>query len=137
MSFLEKLKRKKHPVQIMLADDAKLSLNKISTELANHGFQNIRTFDDGKLLFDEFTHSNYSQHPDHVIVITDIEMPEMGGYELCKKIKSLSVDVKVIILSSLISDEVSTMCVECGSDSFILKREYESLIEKIDYFLDL
>lgn len=136
MSFLDKLKRKKHPVQIMIADDAKLSLNKISSELSNQGFQNISTFDDGKDLFDKFT-SVERQDSDVFLVITDVEMPIMNGFQLCEKIKSSSNDTKVIILSSLITDDVQHLCEKCGADSFILKREYHSLVEKIDEYLFL
>ncbi len=137
MSFLEKLKRKKHPAQILLADDAKLSLNKIKSELCNHGYENIKTYDEGKSLFDDYINLQLDLVPNNIIIVTDIEMPEMGGYELCEKVKSTSPNTKVIILSSLISEDVAMMCENCKSDKFILKRDYSDLIKTIDEFLGI
>ncbi len=121
----------------MLADDAKLSLNKISMELKNNGFENIKTFDEGNSLFDEFNQIFSNHDSSQYLVITDIEMPGINGYELCKKVKSLSPETHVIILSSLIDENVKSECKNCMADSFILKREFNSLVNTIDGFIDI
>jgi len=57
------------------------------------------------------------------LVITDIVMPEMNGYELCEKIKSdeLTRDIPVILLTSLSSPDEIIEGLSCGADSFITK----------------
>ena len=57
------------------------------------------------------------------LVITDIVMPEMGGYELCRQIKRDAElhDIPVMLMTSL-SDPVDLIRgLECGADSFSVK----------------
>lgn len=76
------------------------------------------------------------------LVITDIVMPGMNGYELCGKIKSdkLTEDIPVILLTSLSDPEEIIEGLSCGADILITKpynKEYlisnieKLLIEKI------
>jgi PAS domain S-box-containing protein len=73
------------------------------------------------------------------LVITDILMPEMNGYELCKKIKSNknTEDIPVILLTRLSDPEEIIEGLSCGADSFITKpyneKYFLSHIEKILY----
>lgn len=57
------------------------------------------------------------------VVISDILMPGMDGYELCLKIKSdhETKDIPVILLTSLSKSEDLIKAVECGSDNFVSK----------------
>lgn len=64
------------------------------------------------------------------LVITDIIMPEMDGYELCRQIKMNSrLRVIPVMLLTALSDPVEVMrSLECGADSFIIKPWHESQI---------
>ncbi|HEY2937311.1 MAG TPA: response regulator, partial [Gaiellaceae bacterium] len=57
------------------------------------------------------------------LVITDVVMPGMDGYELCKAIKSDDElgDVPVILLTSLAQPEDVVRSLACGADNFIRK----------------
>jgi PAS domain S-box-containing protein len=57
------------------------------------------------------------------LVISDIIMPEMGGYELCRRIKTdeKTRDIPVILLTSLTDAEDVLAGLECGADSYITK----------------
>jgi PAS domain S-box-containing protein len=57
------------------------------------------------------------------LVISDILMPEMNGYELCRKIKSdkNTEDIPVILLTRLSNPEEIIEGLSCGADSFITK----------------
>ncbi|MFA5858477.1 MAG: response regulator [Elusimicrobiota bacterium] len=73
------------------------------------------------------------------LVITDIVMPEMQGYELCKHIKSdkNKRDIPVILLTSLTSTEDVLHGLACGADSFITKPYSEDyLISRIESILE-
>src|SRR4051812_6587977 len=61
-------------------------------------------------------------HQPH-LVITDVVMPEMGGYELCRKIKSDPAfsNLPVILLTSLAEATEVVKALECGANSFITK----------------
>lgn len=57
------------------------------------------------------------------LLITDVVMPEMDGFTLCKEIKSRDSlkDLPVILMTSLSSPRDILMGLECGADNFIRK----------------
>jgi PAS domain S-box-containing protein len=73
-----------------------------------------------------------------LLLITDIEMPEMDGYLLCTSIKAdvgLK-DVPVILLTHLGDPEDVIRGLECGADNFIMKPyNEENLITRIRHIL--
>ncbi len=72
------------------------------------------------------------------LVITDINMPEMDGYELCQRIKDdpRFKELSVILLTSLSDPKDILRGLECGADNFIVKPyDEELLISRIQYVL--
>jgi adenylate cyclase len=57
------------------------------------------------------------------LVITDVEMPDMNGFELCRKIKNRPdlKDIPVVICSSLSKPEDIMTGIECGADGYVTK----------------
>jgi len=70
------------------------------------------------------------------LVISDIMMPEMDGYELCNRIRKDErlKDIPVILLTSL-SDPIDVIRgLECGANNFITKPyDEEFLLSRINY----
>ncbi|MDD5765412.1 MAG: response regulator [Candidatus Marinimicrobia bacterium] len=75
-------------------------------------------------------------HP--TLVISDIVMPGMDGYELCKTIKSKEnlKDLPVMLLTSLTDPEDVVKGLLCGADNFVTKPYNEKvLLSQIEYIL--
>jgi two-component system, sensor histidine kinase and response regulator len=73
-----------------------------------------------------------------LIVISDIVMPEMDGYELCRSIKADEqlADIPVILLTSLSDPKDVFKGLECGADNFIVKPYDEPfLLSRIRFIL--
>jgi len=64
------------------------------------------------------------------LVITDIVMPEMDGYELCRRIKDdpVSKEVPVMLLTSLSDPSDVIKGLQCGADNFITKPYKEDFL---------
>ena len=81
---------------------------------------------------------SYLQEHRPSMVISDIIMPEMDGYELCSKIKAHD-DMKsipVLLLTALSDPEDIIKGLECGADNFITKPyDRELLMSRIQYIL--
>ncbi len=77
------------------------------------------------------------QHPP-AMLITDIVMPEMDGYELCQTLKNTPAlhTIPVILLTTL-SDPLNVINgLKCGADSFVVKPyNKDFLLERIRYIL--
>ncbi len=71
-----------------------------------------------------------------VIVISDIVMPEMDGYQLCRLIKDNenTKDIPIILLTALSDPQDVLKGLVCGADNFITKPYNEKyLISRIHY----
>lgn len=79
-------------------------------------------------------------HPNTDIILLDIMMPGMNGYEVCRKIRQntrLS-HVKVILVSAKSQIEERLLGYEIGADDYITKPfEEEEIIAKLKVFLRL
>jgi signal transduction histidine kinase/DNA-binding response OmpR family regulator len=72
------------------------------------------------------------------MVLSDILMPEMNGYQLCQQIKADAdlADVPVILLTSLSDPKDVIKGLECGADNFIVKPYDEDfLLSRVQYIL--
>ncbi len=73
------------------------------------------------------------------IIVSDVLMPKMDGYELCKNIKSRNstCHIPVILLTAKIKEEDRVKGYQVGADSFITKPfEIETLIFRIHSLLE-
>ena len=70
------------------------------------------------------------------LIISDIVMPQMDGYQLCREIKfdPQLKDIPVVLITSLSSPQDVIKGLECGADSFIRKPYDEKyLLSRIEY----
>ena len=68
------------------------------------------------------------------LVITDIEMPQMDGMHLTKRIKDDPVlqQLPVVIFSSIIDKQMSLKCEQVGANAQLSKPEIGKLISVVD-----
>ncbi|HEX9006861.1 MAG TPA: response regulator, partial [Bacteroidota bacterium] len=61
------------------------------------------------------------------LVISDVEMPGINGFELTRRLRDLAEykDVPVIIVSSLSRDEDKRKAIEAGAQAYIVKGSFE------------
>jgi signal transduction histidine kinase/DNA-binding response OmpR family regulator len=72
------------------------------------------------------------------LIISDVVMPEMTGFELCEKVKSdvRTENIPLILLTSLSDPEEVLKGLSCGADSFITKPYNEDyLISNVERIL--
>lgn len=108
---------------ILIVEDSPTQARQLESSLRQLGY-NISTASTGK----EALAILKRQKP--IIIISDILMPEMDGYQLCKQIKSDSSlkDIPVVLLTQL-SDPVEVINgLVCGADDFIVKPYSEKLL---------
>ena len=99
--------------RVLITDDA-LDIRKIlekvfrdagaETIVATNGAEGLRYF--------------FSEKPD--LVILDVMMPEMDGFEVCHRIRQVS-SVPIILLTALNSDDEIVRGLDSGADDFITK----------------
>ncbi|MGE7664176.1 chemotaxis protein [Ureibacillus composti] len=131
--------RQRSEKKIVIAEDSPLLRKLLYDTMHEAGYVNLEFFENGKDAYDYLESLTVNKNiSDHVqLVVTDIEMPQMDGHHLTKKIKShpdLQV-IPVIIFSSLITDDLRHKGEEVGAEEQISKPEITKLILKMDEFI--
>jgi DNA-binding response OmpR family regulator len=55
------------------------------------------------------------------VVVLDVTMPELNGYQTCRQLKKLRADLPVIILTGKTDSADRFWALECGADEFMTK----------------
>lgn len=122
---------------ILVAEDSKMLRDLLLSTLTAAGYKKIILTDNGKQAWDRLEQllSNDIPVEESIqLVITDIEMPQMDGHHLIKRIKDNSrlKVLPVIIFSSLINEEMRRKGEAIGADAQVTKPEIGQLIDLID-----
>ncbi|VFQ44283.1 hybrid sensor histidine kinase/response regulator [Desulfoluna butyratoxydans] len=115
-------------IRVLFAEDSAFFRNQVSDFLADEGFI-VTTAEDGAEAW------NYLNKgvDDFTVILTDLEMPNMDGFELTKKIKASETfgHLPVVALTSLASERDIQKGKEAGIDSYQIKLDREKLIDVV------
>ena len=118
---------------IMVVDDNPSNLKLLEDMLRQHGYE-VRSFPRGRLALAAASHTP----PD--LILLDINMPEMNGYDVCDQLKSNPrlAGVPVIFLSALNALEHKVKGFRSGGVDFISKPfQFEEVQARVEIHLQL
>jgi DNA-binding response OmpR family regulator len=99
---------------ILIVEDEPNAVKLLQVNLQARGYQTITAShgsDALKLL---------NQH--HVdLVLLDLKLPDMDGFEVCRKLRASSPTVRIIILSANGEGPAQTMALQAGADDYLAK----------------
>jgi len=130
-------------VKLVLADDSPLIRRLLKDTLLKAGFKSLKIFDDGKQVLDYLLNlvdqKKDTFMEDVHVLITDIEMPQMDGHTLTRKIKEHNILKKlpVILFSSLITSDLKHKGDAVGANAQLSKPEIGELVTCIDGFTNI
>ncbi len=127
-------------IPILMVEDSPFLRKLILECLTGAGFKNITAAANGQEAWEIL--SKLRETPDKIsqtaaCIITDIEMPQLDGLALTKRIKDdpqLS-KIPVIVFSSMIDDNNSRKCTEVGANAQLSKPDIVRLVACIDELL--
>ena len=99
--------------RILVVDDEPQITRVLRRSLASHRYD-VRVAADGEAALDLFR----DWSPD--LVITDLSMPNVGGLELCRRLRAIS-DVPVIVLSVKGEERAKVEALDAGADDYVTK----------------
>ncbi len=132
-------KRERSDKKLLIAEDSPLLRKLLNDTLNEAGFCQIEFFENGYDAY-RYLHSLAESGRDVTeevqIMITDIEMPQMDGHHLTKKVKDHPVLAKipVIIFSSLITEDLRHKGQMVGANAQVSKPEIAELVLLIDQY---
>jgi two-component system chemotaxis sensor kinase CheA len=127
----ESVTTRTHP-QLLITDDSFTTRELMRSILHSAGYE-VATAVDGLDALDKLRAHTYD------LVVSDVEMPRMNGFELTASIRQeLGLkDLPVIIVTSLASDDHKRQGLEAGAQAYIVKSQFnqDNLLEAIEQLL--
>ena len=118
--------------RILIVDDQKDIVELIRFKLENEGFECLVAFDG-----EEGLQKAKKEDPD--LILMDIMMPKINGYQVCRLLKSDEnyKNIPIIMLSAKDQESDKFWGKESGADDYITKPfEFEELFQKIQGYLE-
>ncbi len=109
--------------KILVADDEELIMNLVCDFLRREGYEPLSAVD-GEQALDVFR-----ANPDIALVILDIMMPKIDGWEVCRTIRETS-NVPVIMLTARSQEFDELTGFEAGADDYVTKPCSPSVLMK-------
>jgi CheY-like chemotaxis protein/anti-sigma regulatory factor (Ser/Thr protein kinase) len=104
---------------ILVVDDSPTQLRQIQMVLENDGFS-VRTANNGSAAL-----ASIKTDPP-TVVITDLQMPEMDGFQLVATVRETAPAVPVIVTTAQGSEEIVAKVLRHGASSYVPKRDIHS-----------
>lgn len=101
------------PKKVLVVDDEPQITRVLRHSLNAHRYD-VRTAADGLSALETFR----DWHPD--LIITDLQMPEMDGIELCREVRKTS-RLPIIVLSVKGEERTKVAALDAGADDYVLK----------------
>ncbi len=119
--------------KILIAEDSNFFRKHLVEYLESSGYEVVGC-EDGKIALDILENSEDGEFD---LIITDIEMPNVDGYEFTRKVKSNPrfAHIPVIAVTSLASDDDITKGKEAGIDEYHIKLDKGALLETVNRFV--
>ncbi len=118
--------------KILFAEDSNFFRNQVKSYMEDEGYTVLEA-EDGAIAWDLL-----QEHADEIsLVVTDIEMPNLNGFELTKRIKESNAfsHLPVIALTTLAGEEDINRGRQVGISDYQIKLDREKLIRSIYGFL--
>jgi two-component system sensor histidine kinase/response regulator len=118
-------------VDILIAEDSPTQAQRLQRILERQGYQ-VTHAADGRQAFEA------ARRHKPTLILSDVVMPVMDGYELCRQVKSDAAlsDIPVVLVTTLSDPQDVIRGLVCGADNFILKPyDDRQLLSRVQFIL--
>ncbi|TLX69010.1 MAG: response regulator, partial [Thaumarchaeota archaeon] len=117
-SYIDKISIIHKPLTIMLVDDDP-SISFLFTQYLKSAGMVVNSFTDPETALTHFIESKYCHYD---LVITDIRMAHVNGFEFYQQLKNIDPTVRILFVTALdIAEEITTLMPDVELDQFIIK----------------
>ena len=114
MDYFKKLLAELPDLNVLYVEDEPFSREMVSLMLKNF-FKNLDIAQNGQEALEKFKQKNYD------IVITDMNMPKLNGFELAREIRKLNKETSIIFLSGSNDTDSLLKSINLGIDGYLVK----------------
>ena len=100
--------------RLLIVDDDKQIRELLAFDIAQSGYI-VDTALDGQEGLQKALENNYD------LILLDVMMPKMNGYDVCKNIRIAKPDIPILLLTAKGTIEDKTQGFDCGADDYLIK----------------
>jgi len=125
-------------ISVFLAEDSNFIRGLMSETLLKSGYHRLSVFPNGYEAWKAFQAALDTGERPCDVLVTDIEMPQMDGLHLTRRVKDNPTlrDTVVLLFSSLITKETRHKGEQCGADEQLAKPQLPELVSIIDRWIN-
>jgi len=117
------------PVTILIVEDEQRLAEVLKKQFEEHGFA-VEIASDG------YVGKQLVEAKSYNLIILDINLPLINGYDLCKEIRKTNSEIPIIMLTALGTSDNKVIGFEVGADDYVLKPfDFRELLARVNVFL--
>ena len=113
------------PIKVLLVDDARASRMIVGKIVKKLGHEIIAEAENGELGFEAYKEFK----PD--LVLSDVEMPVLNGYEMVKKIVQFDSNANIVMITSVVNAQIIQKILLTGAIDALRKPINDKKLKKI------
>lgn len=108
------------PHTVLVVDDSEVILDVLVETLRAHGLNVVEATNGVEAL------ARIEEYPEIKLVVTDLEMPRMDGFELIRTLRARKTDRRIpaVVVSTRGSDEDKRAAIAVGADAYLVKSQF-------------
>ncbi len=115
--------------KILIVEDEQRLADVLRKQFEEHGFQ-------VEIAYDGYVGKQMVKNNSYNLVILDINLPLINGYDLCKEIRKTNSNTPVLMLTALGTLDNKVSGFDAGADDYILKPfDFRELLARVNVFL--
>lgn len=116
-------------VNILIVEDEQRLADILKRQLEESGFMT-------EIAYDGYIGKQLVEKNKYNLIILDINLPLINGYDLCKEIRKTNSNIPIIMLTAFGSPDNKITGFDVGADDYIVKPfDYRELLARINVFL--
>jgi len=116
-------------IKILIVEDEQKVAGFVKKGLEEHGFE-------ADIAYDGLMGLKMFQQTIYQLIIIDINLPVMNGFDLCKEIRKANSRIPILMLTALSGTDNKVMGFESGADDYLVKPfEFRELIVRLKALL--
>lgn len=118
--------------RLLVVEDEEALREGLRFNFEQEGYQ-VEVAADGRTALDRFENAD----PPIDLIVLDLMLPGMSGYEICRQIREKNRQVPILVLSARTLSEDKAQAFDCGTDQYVTKPfELPELLSRVRNLLD-
>ena len=116
-------------IDILIVEDEQRLAGILKKQLEDSGFN-------AEIAYDGYVGKQLVEKNKYNLIILDINLPLMNGYDLCKEIRKINSKIPIIMLTAFGTPDNKVTGFDVGADDYVIKPfDFRELLARINVFL--